>query len=141
MKKGYLKEFLHRGALFGGLGCVVVALVYLIVGITTGDTAVTTSNFFRATICGYLLAFLVAGASVFYQIEAWGLAKATLCHLAVLYGAYLGAYLFGVWIRADMVTIGIFTAIFAGGYLLIWAVIVFSIKSMAKTLNKKIARS
>ena len=140
MKRQHWKGFLLRGAVFSGMGPVVVAIVYLIVGITTGDVAMTTLDFFRATICGYLLAFLVAGASVFYQIEAWGLAKATLCHLAVLYGAYLGAYLFTGWIRAYMVDVGIFTAIFAGGYLVIWAGIVLFYKVTAQKMNGKIAK-
>lgn len=140
MKKQYLKEFLHRGALFAGLGPVVVAIVHLIVGLATGDTAMTTMGFFQSTMAGYLLAFLVAGSSVFYQVEQWGLAKATLCHLIALYAAYLGAYLFGGWLRADFSTVAIFSAIFAGGYLVIWAVVVLSVKATAQKLNEKMGR-
>ncbi len=141
MKKEHLKEFLHRGALFGGFGPVVVALVYLIVGYCTGETAMTTEMFFRATVTGYFLAFLVAGASIFYQIEAWGLAKSSLCHLLVLYTTYLGAYLFSGWLEAEIATVAIFTAIFAAGYLVIWGIIWLSIKATARKFNEKMNKT
>ncbi len=141
MKKEHLKEFLHRGAMFGGLGSVVVAIVHFTVGYCTGETAMTTEMFFRATVTGYLLAFLVAGASVFYQIERWGLAKSSLCHLLVLYTAYLGAYLFSGWLAAEMTTIAIFTAVFAVGYLVIWGAIWLSIKVTARKFNEKMNRT
>ena len=138
MKKRYLKEFLLRGALFGGLGCLVVALVYLNAGYAAGDTTMTTPEFFWATVSGYVLAFVVAGASVFYQVEAWGLAKATLLHLAVLYGAYLGANLLNGWLEADWLSVGIYTAVFLGIYLVIWGIVGISITSTARKLNRKI---
>lgn len=138
MKKEYWKDFLLRGAVFGGLGCIVVATVYLIVGLTTGDTAMTTLGFFRATISGYALAFVVAGASVFYQIDAWGLAKSTLCHVVLLYFAYLGANLLNGWLPRDLASVGIFTGAFAGIYLVIWAVVTVSVTATARKLNKKI---
>lgn len=138
MKKHHWKEFLLRGALFGGLGPVTVATVYLIVGLATGDTAMTTLGFFRATISGYLLAFVVAGASVFYQIEAWGLAKSTLLHLLLLYAAYLGANLLNGWLPRDWVSVGIFTGAFALIYLAIWVAVTASVTATARKLNQKI---
>lgn len=138
MNKRYWKDFLLRGALFGGLGCIVVATVCLSVGLATGDTAMTTLDFFRATVSGYALAFVVAGASVFYQIEEWGLAKATLLHLAVLYCAYLGTNLLNGWLDWDWVSVGIYTGIFLAIYLVIWVIVVASVTATARKLNKKI---
>lgn len=138
MKKKYWKEFLLRGALFGGLGCIVVATVSLMVGFSKGDTAMTTQDFFRGTVSGYALAFVVAGASVFYQIEEWGLAKATLLHLALLYAAYLGANLLNGWLSRDWLSVGIYTGIFLAIYLVIWGIVVASVTATAKKLNKKI---
>ena len=138
MKREHWKEFLLRGALFGGLGCIVVATVCLNVGLATSDTAMTTLDFFRATVSGYALAFVVAGASVFYQVEEWGLAKATLLHLTVLYVAYLGANLLNGWLNRDWVSVGIYTGIFLAIYLAIWAIVVASITATARKLNKKI---
>jgi hypothetical protein len=139
MKRKYWKDFLLRGAVFGGLGCIVVAFVYLSIGNATHDTAMTTVDFFWATITGYVLAFVVAGASVFYQIEEWGLAKATLLHLAVLYAAYLGANLLNGWLSRDWLSVGIYTGIFLGIYLVIWGIVVASVTATAKKLNRKIA--
>ena len=138
MKKRYIKEFLLRGALFGGLGCIVVALVHLSAGYPTGDTAMTAPEFFQTTVTGYVMAFVVAGASVFYQVEGWGLAKATLLHLAVLYGAYLGANLLNGWLEADWLSVGIYTGVFLGIYLMIWGIVVISVTSTARKLNRKI---
>ena len=140
MKRKHWKEFFLRGAVFGGLGCVVVATVYLIVGLTTGDTAMTTLGFFRATVSGYVLAFVVAGASVFHQVEQWGLAKATLLHLAVLYAAYLGANLLNGWLPSDWVSVGIFTGAFVVIYLVIWAIVTASVVATARKLNNKIGK-
>ncbi len=140
MKKHHWKEFLLRGALFGGLGCIVVATVCLNVGLATGDTAMTTLDFFRATVSGYALAFVVAGASVFYQIEEWGLAKATLLHLLLLYFAYLGTNLLNGWLNRDWVSVGIYTAIFLAIYLAIWAIVVASVTATARKLNKQIEK-
>lgn len=138
MKKHYWKEFLLRGAVFGGLGCIVVAAVYLIVGLVNTQMAIGGVDFFCATVSGYLLAFVVAGASVFYQIESWGLAKATLLHLLLLYAAYLSAYLLNQWLPRDWASVGIFTGVFVLGYLVIWAAVLVSVTATARKLNKKI---
>lgn len=140
MKKKYWKEFLLRGALFGGLGCIVVAVVYLIISLVGVQMAIGGTEFFCATVSGYVLSFVVAGASVFYQIESWGMAKATLLHLALLYGAYLGSYLLNNWLPRDWLAVGIFTGVFVLGYLVIWAVVVASITVTARKLNKQIGK-
>lgn len=140
MKRKYWKEFMLRGALFGGLGSIVVAVVYLIIELVGWRVEMGGMEFFCATVTGYLLAFAVAGASVFYKIESWGLAKATLCHLALLYGAYLGSYLLNNWLPRDWLSVGIFTAVFAIGYLVIWAVVVASVTATARKLNEKLIK-
>lgn len=138
MKKNYWKEFMLRGASFGGLGCIVVATVYLIISLAGVQVRAGGTEFFCATVSGYLLAFVVAGASVFYQIESWGLAKATLLHLVLLYAAYLGSCLINRWLPWDWLSVGIFTAVFVMGYLLIWAVVAATIRATARKLNEKL---
>ena len=135
-----LKAYLHRGLLFGGFGPIVVAIVYAIVGVATKDNLITTTNFLLATISSYILAFLVAGSSMFYQIEHWGLTKASLLHALSLYVAYLCCYLLNSWIAFDIINVLIFTGIFIVGYLVIWLIIVLSIKSTEKKLNKKVVK-
>ena len=140
MKRKYWNEFMLRGVLFGGLGCIVVALVHLIIDWVGVPVQVDGTAFFCATLTGYLLGFAVAGASVFYQIESWGLAKATLLHLLLLYAAYLGAYLLNTWLPRDWVSVGIFTGIFVVGYLVIWGAVVAAITITAKKLNGKLPK-
>ena len=140
MNKKHWKEFLLRGALFGGLGCIIVAIVYLIVSFSRVQMAIGGAEFFCVTVSGYVLGFVVAGASVFYQIESWGVAKATLLHLALLYVAYLGSYLLNNWLPRDWLSVGIFTGVFVLGYLVIWAVVVASITVTARKLNKQIGK-
>lgn len=135
-----LKAYLHRGLLFGGFGPIVVAIVYAIVGVATKDNLITTTNFLLATISSYILAFLVAGSSLFYQIEHWGLTKASLLHALSLYVAYLCCYLLNSWIAFDIINVLIFTGIFIVGYLVIWLIIYISIKHTEKKLNKKVEK-
>lgn len=135
-----LKAYLHRGLLFGGFGPIVVAIVYAIVGVATKDNLITTTNFLLATISSYILAFLVAGSSMFYQIEHWGFTKASLLHALSLYVAYLCCYLLNSWIAFDIINVLIFTGIFIVGYLVIWLIIYISIKHTEKKLNKKVVK-
>ena len=135
-----LKAYLNRGILFGGFGPIVVAIVYAIVGVATKDNLITTTNFLLATISSYILAFLVAGSSMFYQIEHWGLTKASLLHALSLYVAYLCCYLLNSWIAFDIINVLIFTGIFIVGYLVIWLIIYISIKHTEKKLNKKVEK-
>ncbi len=133
--KRYLKEFLMRGALFGGLGPIVAGVVYLILsraleGFSLGGDAV-----FIAILSTYLLAFLQAGASVFYQIEHWSMGRSLLCHSLTLYFAYAGCYLVNAWIPFEPLFVAGFTALFAGGYFVIWLVIVLIIKATSKKMN------
>ena len=123
------KEFCKRGLMFSGFGALIVAAIGSIEG-TGADFAPVAS--------GWLLAFIVAGCSVFYQIDTWGLGKATLLHGIALYAAYLGCYLLNGWLAAQWQTVAIFTAIFAVGYLVIWTVVYLCVRNTAKKLNTKL---
>ena len=136
----YLKEFLFRGVICGGFGPIVVGIVYAIVGYVTKDNLITTNNFLVAILSSYVLAFLVAGSSMFYQIEHWGLSKAILFHILVLYISYLGCYLLNSWLAFNIIDVLVFTGIFIAGYLLIWLIIYISIKHTEKKLNKKVEK-
>lgn len=135
MNKQNWKEFIKRGMMFGGFGPVIIAVIYLI---AAKGHELHALDYFTATISGYILAFFVAGCSVFYQIESWGPAKASLLHILCLYFAYLGCYLLNGWIEASWAIIGIFTGIFLVGYLIIWTIVAVSVKATARRLNAKI---
>jgi hypothetical protein len=133
-----VRDFFFRGLLFGGFGPVIAGIVYLILHFTLKDLALTGLQVFTTIVSTYLLAFVHAGASVFNQIESWPLAKSTLCHFGLLYIAYVLCYVINSWIPFEPMVLGIFTAIFAVGYAVIWLVVYVSIRVTVKRLNRSL---
>ena len=133
-----VKDFFLRGLLFGGFGPIIVGIVYLILHFTLQDLTLTGLQVFTVIVSTYLLAFVHAGASVFNQIESWPLAKSTLCHFGLLYIAYILCYVINSWIPFEPLVLGIFTAIFAVGYAVIWLVVYLSVNAAAKRLNRSL---
>ena len=137
MKK-YIIAFLKRGSMAAFGGPVILAIVYGILG-----AAGQVGNFTPGEGCGgiltvTLMAFIAAGVSIVYQIERLPLMSAVLIHGGVLYLDYLLVYLLNSWIPRDLMGIGIFTAIFVGGYIVIWLCIYLSIKAKTDRINKKL---
>ena len=133
-----VRDFFVRGLLFGGFGPIIAGIVYLILHFTLQDLTLTGLQVFTVTVSTYLLAFVHAGASVFNQIESWPLAKSTLCHFGLLYIAYVLCYLINSWIPFEPLVLGIFTAIFAVGYAVIWLAVYVSIRVTVKRLNRSL---
>ena len=61
----YVKEFLHRGLIFGGLGPIVLGIVLLAINMAGETGLLTAKDYFISTASNNLLAFIHAGASVF----------------------------------------------------------------------------
>ncbi|MBQ7910067.1 MAG: DUF3021 domain-containing protein [Clostridia bacterium] len=133
-----VRDFFFRGLLFGGFGPVIAGIIYLILHFTLKDLALTGLQVFTVIVSTYLLAFVHAGASVFNQIESWPLAKSTLCHFGLLYVAYILCYVINSWIPFEPLVLGIFTAIFAVGYAVIWLAVYVSIRVTVKRLNRSL---
>ncbi len=136
----YLKSFLQRGVVFGGLGPIITGIVFAILELTLPDFSLGGVEVLLAIVSTYLLAFTQAGASVFNQIEHWPVAKSLLCHFGCTYLGYLGCYLVNSWIPFEPMVIVIFSAIFAVVYLAIWLSIYFAIRATRKKLNQKISK-
>ena len=134
----YLKEFLHRGLMFGGLGPIVTSIVYICIEYFNGTFSLSASELCLAVISTYFLAFIQAGVSVFNQIEHWPLPKSLLCHFGLLYITYILCYVINTWIPFSMNVILIFTAIFVVTYFIIWICVYFSIKVISAEMNKKL---
>ncbi len=134
----YLKNFLHRGLIFGGFGPIVAGIVFFILSFSVEGFSLTGIQVFCAIISTYILAFVQAGASVFNQIEHWPIAKSLLVHLSVLYVTYVSCYLLNSWIPFEPAVVAIFTAIFLVTYFLIWGIVYFSVKSATKKMNAKL---
>ena len=134
----YVKQFLHRGLIFGGFGPLVMAVIYLILSYTIEDLRLTGVEAFTAILSTYLLAFVHAGASVFNQIEHWPIAKSLFFHFFSLYLAYMLCYLVNTWILCEWIALLVFTAIFAAGYFAVWITVVISINATRKKLNQRL---
>lgn len=133
-----VRDFFFRGLMFGGFGPIIAGIVYLILHFTLEDLTLTGLQVFTVIVSTYLLAFVHAGASVFNQIESWPLAKSTLCHFGLLYIAYVLCYVINSWIPFEPLVLGIFTAIFAVGYAVIWLAVYVSIRVTVKRLNRSL---
>ena len=131
----YLKEFLHRGLIFGGFGPIVLGIIFFILSKTIDDFSLDGSEVLLGIISTYLLAFVQAGVSVFNQIEHWSVPKSLLCHFGSLYAVYVFFYVVNSWIPFEWGVIGIFTAIFVVTYFIIWFTVYFIVKSTKKKLN------
>ena len=133
----YVKEFLHRGLIFGGFGPIVLGIVFAILQLTVKDFSVSGVSVLVAILSTYMIAFVQAGASVFNQIEHWPLAKTLFFHFGAIYVVYLFSYVLNTWIPFKLLAVAIFTAIFVVSYFIIWLTVYLIVKSYEKKLNAK----
>lgn len=134
----YVKEFFHRGFLFGGFGPIIVGIILLAVSLSGEDVTLTAKDYFISTVSVYLLAFVHAGASVFNQIEHWSLPKSVFFHFSSLYIVYTLCYIINSWIPFEPEVLLIFTAVFVAGYVAVWLTVVAILKITTKKLNRKL---
>lgn len=134
----YVKNFLLRGLLFSGFGPIIAGIVYMAIENSSYNFSLSGKEVFIAIVSTYLLAFIQAGASVFNQIEAWGIGKSLLCHLSTIYFAYVACYLVNSWIPFEPIVLLIFTAIFVAVYFVIWLSVFISHKAICKKMNKQL---
>ena len=137
MKK-YIPEFIKRGLMAASGGPIVLAIVYGIIGATRGASGFTPGEVCTGILSVTLMAFIAAGITVVYQMERLPLVSAIALHAGVLYLDYLVMYLLNSWIPRNWLGIGVFTAIFAVGYGLVWVCIYFSIKAKTERINRKL---
>ena len=138
--KRFILDFLHRGLVACGFGPVVLAVLYLILQQAAVIESLTVNEVCIGIFSLTALAFLAGGMNAIYQVEQLPLMVAILIHGIVLYFGYLGTYLLNRWLQWGMVPIMIFSAIFAVGYLVIWAVIYSVIKRNTKKLNESLKK-
>ena len=134
----YVKKFFRRGLVFGGFGPIIAGIVFAVLEGVIGDLNLSGKQILLAVISTYMLAFLQAGASVFNQIESWPIPKSLAFHFLTIYLAYVITYVVNTWIPFEPIAILIFTGAFAIVYALVCLVVVISIKSSEKLLNKRL---
>ena len=129
MKKMVL-EFFRRGAAACGLGPLVLAVLYLILQKTGNLETLPVSQVCTGIFSLSALAFLAG------RLRPLPLMAAVTIHGVVLYACYLVTYLVNGWLEDGMMSLLVFTCIFAVGYLLIWAVIYCIIRRNTDSLNE-----
>ena len=134
----YVKEFFHRGLMFSGFGPIILGIVYFILSKTINNFTLSGGEVLSGIISTYLLAFVQAGATVFNQIENWGISKSLLCHLLTLYVAYSLCYVANTWIPFEPKVLLLFTVIFMAFYFIVWGIVYSIVKTTSKNLNAKL---
>ena len=134
----YLKNFLHRGLIFGGFGPIVVGIVFAIHSVSGTGVQISGDKICLAIISSYILAFLHAGASVFNQIEGWSVPKSLFWHFSTLFVAYSGCYIVNSWIPFEPLVLLIFAGVFILIYFVIWISVYLSVKAVSRKLNSKL---
>jgi hypothetical protein len=134
----YVKEFIHRGLIFGGFGPIILGIIYFIVSKTVDGFMLSGLEVMTGIISTYLLAFVHAGASIFNQIEHWGISKSLLYHLSTLYVAYSLCYVINTWIPFEPKVLLIFTIVFLTSYFVVWGIVYLSVKNISKNCNAKL---
>lgn len=131
-----VREFFMRGLVASGIGPIVLAIIYMVLHSRGLVDTVTVRELCTGIFSLTALAFVAGGTNVIYQIERLPLMLAILIHGGVLYVSYLAVYLVNGWLRWGRAPILVFTAIFAVGYLVIWAIIYAVIKRKTARLNR-----
>ena len=134
----YVKEFIHRGLIFGGFGPIILGIIYFILSKTVDGFMLSGLEVMTGIISTYLLAFAHAGASIFNQIEHWSISKSLLCHLSTLYVAYSLCYVINTWIPFEPKVLLVFTIVFLTIYFVVWGIVYLSVKNISKNCNAKL---
>lgn len=134
----YVKTFFLRGAIFAGFGPIVAGIILLILQHTLPDFSLSGTMVFIATLSTYVLAFLHAGASVFYMVEHWPFARSFGFHFLTLYLAYSLCYCINAWIPFEPIALLIFTAVFVLIYFAVLLTVYLCIRRASKRFNRHI---
>ena len=131
----YRKEFALRGLIAMGFGPIVLAVVYLILGLTGVVLNIGVYKMVIGIVTITALAFLCGGMTTVYKVEELPIATAITLHGISLYIAYAVVYLVNGWLKDGLISFIIFTIIFVVGYVLVWIAIYFITKSNANRVN------
>ena len=139
MKK-FILDFVKRGLMVASAGPLVLAVIYYILEAAGAAAAITPSEAALGIVSLTLLAFLAGGIGAIYGIDRLAPAPAALIHGAVLYAGHLIVYLLNDWIPRNPAAVGVFSAIFAAGYSVIWLIIWRVVRARTDSINQKLKR-
>ena len=133
----YVKNFMLRGLLFGGLGPIVFGVICVFAS-RESKVNLTGTEVCISILSTYILAFVQAGTSVYKDVEKWSMVKASGLQLLTLYVVYKMCYLINSWIPFEWYVILIYTISFVITYFVIWLVVYIVVKKSTKELNEKL---
>ena len=139
MKK-FASKFVLHGLIAMGIGPIVLAIVYLVLKQAAAVDTLTVDQVCVGILSLSALAFIAGGMNAIYEIERVPLMTAILIHGAVLYVGYLGTYLLNNWLDIGVIPIIVFTATYAVGYIVIWAVIYSIVRKNTAKLNEMLKK-
>lgn len=134
----YVKRYLHRGLIFGGIGPITLGFVYLFIEIFGTAVTLGAVDVLKAILTTYIIAFVQAGSSVFHEIESWSKLKIAFWQGFSIYFVYIVGYLINSWIPFKLSVIIIFTSIFVLVYIVLWISIMAITTRAIKKMNEKI---
>ena len=137
MKK-FIVEFLKRGAIFAGLGPLILAIVYFFLHLNGVVEMVPVTKMIAEIISSLILAFIAAGICAVYHVEKLQLGIAGLIQGSVLFADYIFFYLAMGWMPFRWDVIALFTAIFVVIFALIWLIVYLSLRNKIKKMNEKL---
>lgn len=132
--KSFIREFIKRGFVSAWGGPAILAFIYFIIEKNGTAESISLSEASISIFSMTVMAFIAGGITAIYQNEKLPVATSALIHAAVLYIDYLIMYLMNGWLPKNK--IGIFTLIFAAGFIFIWIIIYFFIKSKTDDINR-----
>jgi len=136
--KQFTRSFVLRGLMTACGGPIVLAIIYGALGASGAAEALSPAEVCRGILSITVMAFVAGGITTIYQAERLPVAMAALIHGGVLYLDYLLMYLLNSWIPRNGEGIGLFTAIFAAGYALIWLGIYLVNRKKAQLATEKL---
>lgn len=132
--KAFFKEFLKRGFISAWGGPFVLAIIYFIVGKAENIQNIPINEVSLGIISITIMAFMAGGITAIYQNDVLPLVSSIMIHAAVLYLDYLIMYLLNDWLPRGK--IGVFTAIFAVGFALVWLFVYIFTRRKTDSINK-----
>ena len=137
MKK-FMSNFLLRGLVTCGFGPMILAVVYLVLQRHGVVQMLQVDEVCTGIFSLIALAFVAGGMNAIYQVEKVPLMLAILIHGGVLYVTYIVIYLVNGWLQRRLMPILVFSAIFLGGYALIWTGIYLFNKRRTAKINQNL---
>lgn len=136
--KGFVKEFLKRGLIAFGFGPIIMAIVYISIGLAGVEGTLSFFELGKQMLLVSVMAFVAGGITAIYQAERVPLPLAIFIQAAVLYVDYIGIYLINGWIQNALIPIIVFSAIFIVGFALVWLIVYVVTKNTTRKLNKNL---